>query len=72
MRKICGRYLGFFVFNHYLRIESILNDVEKICKELRVPLLLPERKILKVLKTFLGWKRAVLLMHKMDLIKSPN
>ena len=72
MRKICGRYLGLFVLTYYPQIESNLNIVENIRKEFGVPLHLPERRVLKVLRLFLGWEKSVALMHKMDLIKIPD
>lgn len=72
MRQICGRHLGFFVFIYYSELKPFLNNVDEIANEFSIPLLLPERKILKALRLFIGWKRSVSLMHKMGLVDNPN
>lgn len=72
MKQVCGRHLGLFVFIYYLELKEILNKVDEITKELSVPLLLPERRVLKLLRQFLGWKNSVALMHKMGLVNNPN
>ena len=72
MRTVCGRWLGRFVYANYPELKSILNNVEEICKGYDVPLLLPERRVLKVLRQFLGWKKSVALMHKVGLVKRPD
>lgn len=72
MRQICGRHLGLFVFTYYLELKPFLNNADEITKEYSVPLLLPERKILKVLRLFIGWKKSIAFMHKMGLVNNPN
>lgn len=72
MRKICGKHLGLFVFIYYSELKSRVSDVEKICEEFSVSLLLPERKVLKLLKLFVGWKNSVALMHKLGMVNSPE
>ena len=72
MRKVCGKHLGLFVFIYYPELKELLNKVDEITKDFNIPLLLPERKILKVLRLFLGWKISVAFMHKMGLVNNPN
>lgn len=66
-RCICAIYIGNFVYRYYPRIEPIIQKVYEILDYLQQPLTLPKRKVLKLLRFFLGWKIALRLIHKYNL-----
>lgn len=66
-RYNCARYIGGFVYSLYPQIEPIMPKVNEILDYLQQPLTLPQRKVLKFLRFFLGWKIALRLIHKYNL-----
>lgn len=67
MRIICGKYIGGFVYENYPQIKNLLPEIDKLLKKIDSSLLLPNRKILKVLSPVFGWKRALILIKKYKL-----
>lgn len=63
-RNLIGKSIGFFVYDNWTQTKNLLVDVEYICKELGVSMLLPQRKVLKFLSAFVGWKKALDLIKK--------
>jgi glycosyltransferase involved in cell wall biosynthesis len=68
MKEMCGLYLGKFLFTNYQELKSILNEVKKIQNESCLPLIFPDRRLFKLFSTLFGWKAALALMHKLNLI----
>ena len=66
-RYNCARYIGGFVYGYYPQIEPIMPKVYEILDYLQQPLILPKRKVLKLLRVLLGWKIALHLIHKYNL-----
>jgi glycosyltransferase involved in cell wall biosynthesis len=66
-REVCARYIGLFVFTQYPHIKSIMPDIEILLAEIGAPLILPDRRALKLLRLIIGWKLAVELIHKFNL-----
>lgn len=67
MRKICGAYMGLFVYTQYPHIQPIMGRIQEILTEIDAPLILPGRRVLKTLKFFLGWKSSVALIHRLGI-----
>ena len=63
-KAMIGRSIGFFVYGNWPHIKLFLPDVHAICSELKIKMLLPERKKLKLLTLLFGWKRALDIMKK--------
>ncbi|MEJ8768816.1 glycosyltransferase family 2 protein [Prevotella sp. HCN-7019] len=66
-RYNCARYIGFFVYTNYPQIKELMQMVYEILNYLHQPLILPQRRVLKFLRTILGWKIALCLIHKFKL-----
>lgn len=66
-RKICAKYISFFVYQYYPEIKPLLPEIDKLLLKLKQPLILPNRKILIILKFILGWKRALTIIKKFNL-----
>lgn len=66
-KTICAKYIGGFVYRYYPELASAMQDVETLLNKLNRPLLLPQRKVLSLLRLFLGWKKALILIHKYKL-----
>jgi len=67
MRTICGQYIGGFVYENYPQIKSLLPKIDILLKRIDSSLLLPNRKIIKMLRFIFGWKRALKLINKLKL-----
>lgn len=66
-RKICAKYISFFVYQYYPEIKPLLPEIDKLLFKLKQPLILPKRKILITLRFLLGWKRALTIIKKFNL-----
>ena len=66
-RYNCARYIGGFVYGFYPQIEPIMPKVYEILDYLQQPLILPKRRLLKLLRCLFGWKIALRLIHKYNL-----
>lgn len=64
---ICGRYVGLFVFKNYPAIKPVLPRIIDAMRELNVELVLPDRRLLGVLRPIVGWKIAATVMNKYGL-----
>lgn len=67
MRSICGRYFGGFLYQNYAETPAMLPHFQSITKSLNVYPQLPQRRILKVLKAFMGWKLALRIINEFNL-----
>lgn len=66
-RRICAKYIGFFIYQYYPEIKPLLPEIDKLLLKLKQPLILPNRKILIILRCLLGWKRALTIIKKFNL-----
>lgn len=66
-KQICAKYIGGFVYENYPRISSIMPMVYAILKDIKQPLILPNRKILRFLRIIMGWELALKIIHKYNL-----
>lgn len=66
-RQICAKYMGGFVYANYPQISSIMPRLYDILKDIKQPLILPNRKILTILRMIIGWKLALKIIHKYHL-----
>lgn len=66
-RYNCARYIGSFVYNNYPGIAPLMDNVYKTLDYLKQPLILPQRRVLKILRLMFGWKTALRLIHKYKL-----
>lgn len=67
IRYSCAKYIGGFVYCNYPQIASLMPQVYEILNYLKQPLILPQRRVLKILRMILGWKLALRLIHKYKL-----
>jgi glycosyltransferase involved in cell wall biosynthesis len=67
MRILCGKYIGGFVYENYPQIKSLLPKIDILLKKIDISLLLPNRKVLKMLSSVFGWKIALLLIKKLKI-----
>jgi glycosyltransferase involved in cell wall biosynthesis len=67
MRTICGKYIGGFVYENYPQIKSLMPKIDRLLKKIDSSILLPNRKVLKVLGCVFGWKRALIIIKKLKL-----
>ena len=67
VREILGRSIGYFVYDNWPLLKLLKYDVDYICNQLGVKMMLPERKILKVLKAVCGWQTALTIIKKANL-----
>lgn len=63
-KTMIGRSIGFFVYENWPQIKPLLQDINKICSKLNVNMMLPERKILKILTLLFGWQKALDIIKK--------
>ncbi|KJD34813.1 hypothetical protein PK35_02360 [Tamlana nanhaiensis] len=66
-REICERYLGLFVYENYAHDKELEIKLNNILKKYNLSLKLPDRKLLNILRSFLGWKRSLKLIRKYNL-----
>lgn len=66
-RQICAKYIGGFVYAYYPQISPIMPMIYDILKDIKQPLILPNRKILTILRMVIGWKLALKIIHKYHL-----
>lgn len=66
-KHICAQYIGGFIYQNYPQIKSLMPLIYEILQFLHQPIILPNRKILRILRIFLGWKIALRLIHKYNL-----
>lgn len=66
-RQICAKYIGSFVYANYPQISSIMPMIYNILKDIKQPLILPNRKILTILRMIIGWELALKIIHKYHL-----
>ncbi|GAB1858093.1 glycosyltransferase [Flavobacteriaceae bacterium MHTCC 0001] len=69
MRELCGKYIGFFVLENYPQVKAIFPELERILEKLRCKLALPNRKIVKLFSLCFGWKKGLIFLHKLKIIK---
>jgi len=67
IREICGEYFGMFIYTQYPQLKLILPRVKEILIELNIPVILPGRKVVKVLNIFFDWEKTVSLIYKLNL-----
>lgn len=67
IRSICNRYLGGFLYQNYADTPAILPHFQSIVKVLNLQPQLPQRKILKILTVFMGWKLALKTIKRFNL-----
>lgn len=66
-RRICAQYIGNFIYQYYSQVKSLLPKIYDILNFLNQPVILPERKVIKILRIIFGWKIALHLIHKYNL-----
>lgn len=66
-RYDCAKYIGNFVYNNYPKMSPIMPQVYEILDYLEQPLILPGRRILKIMKAIIGWKNSLRIIHKYKL-----
>jgi len=66
-REICGEYFGLFIYTQYPQLKAILPRVKEILNELDIPIILPRRKVVKILNLFFHWEKTVSLIYKLNL-----
>ena len=69
MRHTCGKYIGFFVLENYPQIKPLLPQIEKLLNKINSKLILPNRKIVKLFSFCFGWRRGLMYLHTLKLIK---
>ena len=62
--KICGSYMGSYIFENYPFIKPLLPQIEAYCQETGTKLYFPKRKRNKILKALFGWKIAATIINK--------
>jgi glycosyltransferase involved in cell wall biosynthesis len=67
MRIICGQYIGGFVYENYPQIRSLMPKIDQLLKMIGSSLLLPNRKIVRLFRFCVGWKRALILIKNLKL-----
>ena len=67
VRSICNRYFGGFLYQNYADTPAMLPHFQSIVKGLNLQPQLPQRRILKVLKVFIGWKLALKTIKKFNI-----
>ena len=67
--KLCAENMGKLVFANYPQIKPLLPFVYSILEEIKAPLVLPNRKLVKIVRPILGWEYAVLLSKAWDRLK---
>lgn len=63
-KELCARRVGGFVYSYYPGIKEIMPDVYKLLDEFNMPLILPDRRILNLLKPLIGWEKALVVQKK--------
>lgn len=63
-RKICGRFIGAYVFFNYPLIKPLLPQIETYCEKTNTVLYFPKQRRISILKALLGWKIAAIIINK--------
>lgn len=63
-RKICGRFIGAYIFFNYPLIKPLLPQIETYCKKTNTVLYFPKQRRISILKALLGWKIAAIIINK--------
>ena len=63
-RKICGRFIGAYVFFNYPLIKPLLPQIETYCENTNTVLYFPKQRRISILKALLGWKIAAIIINK--------
>lgn len=66
-RYACANHLGLFLYMHYDTIQPLIPDILKVYNELGTGIVLPNRKTIKILRFFLGWRNALKITKKIKL-----
>lgn len=66
-RYTCANHLGLFLYMYYDTIQPLIPDILEVYQELGTGIILPNRKIIKILRFFLGWKNALSITKKLNL-----
>ncbi|MDR2406552.1 MAG: glycosyltransferase [Bacteroidales bacterium] len=66
-RVMCAKRIGGFVYEFYPFCKPVFPEVFQLLHDLKQPLLLPERRMLKYLRCFLGWQLALKIIHRFSL-----
>lgn len=61
-KEMIGRSIGYFVYDNWPLLKPLIGDVDSICHQLGVRMILPERRMLKVLSAICGWKKALIII----------
>lgn len=67
MRYNCNRYLGTFLYENYADVPQMLPHFNYVAHQLGLKPLLPQRRIIKILSLFMGWKFALKVIKKCNL-----
>ncbi len=68
IRESCAGSIGMFVYRYYPSCKSVMPEVEQLLSKLKQPLRLPQRRLFKISSALLGWKLALRLLRKLQLI----
>lgn len=66
-RYICAYHIGEFLYMYYPAIYPLIPEILDIYKKLDTGIILPNRKILKILRSLIGWKSALFIIRKFKL-----
>lgn len=64
---ICGQKLGLYLYSNYPQITPLVPRIKQILAENNCTLVLPNKKILNLLSSLLGWKTALSIIHRFNL-----
>ncbi len=67
MRDTCGEFIGSYVFGNYPNIKFLYPKVEKVLEEIKVKIIPPNRRALRLLTSCFGWKMALMISHRLNL-----
>lgn len=67
MREICGKYIGGFVYEYYPQIKNLMPKIYSLLKKNESSLILPNRRIVKMLSFIFGWKTALIFIKKLKI-----
>lgn len=68
MRKICGKYIGFFVFENYLELKDLFPMIDDVLEKNNCSLELPNKKVVRLFSIFFGWKKSLRYLHKFKML----
>ena len=69
MRNICGKYIGFYVYENYPQIEKVFPEIEKLLIKINSKLQLPSRKLIKLFTFCFGWKTGLKFINRLKITK---